>query len=92
MFVSNYYVPNKNNKLKWRQNNEDEKVDQKWETLENVLGEYLIQIYEIADSPKQNSNYIKLLEILKVDDLTWKVFLGKQINSINDNLKDKEEI
>ena len=92
MFVSNYYVPNKNNKLKWWQNNEDEKVDQKWEILENVLGEYLIQIYEIADSAIQNSNYIQLLKILKVDDLTRKVFLDKQINSINDNFKDKEAI
>ena len=85
-------MSNKNNKLKWRQNNEEEKGDQKWETLENMLGEYLIQIYEIADSAMQNSNYSQLLKILKADDLTWKVFLDKQIISINNNLKVKEAI
>ena len=91
MSVSNYYVPNKNNKPKLLQNDEKKKEDQKWETFENVLDEYLIQ-YGIADSIKQNSNYIKLLGNLKVDDLAWEEFLDKQIISINGNLKDKEAI
>ena len=91
MSVSNYYVPNKNNKSKCLQNNEKAKEDQKWETLENVLDEYLIQ-YGIVDSAKQNCNYIKLLGNVKVDDLAWEEFLDKQIISINDNLKNKEAI
>ena len=77
MSVSNYYEPNKNIKLKWLKNNEEKKEDQKWETLENVLDEYLIHIYGNADFVWQNSNYIQLLWYLKVDDLAREEFLDK---------------